>query len=335
MKLKILSLILVFAAFAAAFDLEIIEPEKNADIVWLGHNNPDCDSVASALACAALYGGKVYISGKLNNETRFLLQQAGCPVPEQAGDLSAARVGLVDHNQQLQSASSISGRNVLCIIDHHPLLDDSFKTPQIISMDFRPWCATTAIIADRYLKSGRPMTRQTAILLLGGILSDTTNLSDELNPREKEIVEKLTALTGLVNARLLGRKMLEAKSDYSNMSAEEVLLGDYKGYEINGKKLGFGLAETLFPEPLKLRRAELLRQLAAMKKERKLDYLFFAIKDLTAKRAYLLNSAPEEKELAAKAYSKHIAGEDDGWTILKKTSRKKFLIPSLSEALNN
>ncbi len=317
-----------------AFDLEKIEPEKNAGMIWLGHNNPDCDSIASAFGSAALYGGKVYISGKVNNEVMFLLKQAGRTLPDQAGDLSKVKIGLVDHNQRLQSAVTVANDNVVCIIDHHPLQGDTFTPPQPISADFRPWTATAAIVADRYLKSGRTPDRGTALLLLGGILSDTLNLTDnDMSEREHAIVKELAAIAGVPDVKVFGRQMLEAKSDYSGLSAEEVIFGDYKEYNIGGKKLGFGLAETLFPEPLKLRADEIKKQLAMIKKERKLDYLFWAIKDISAKRSFVLCVEPGEKALAEKAYRKYLVENNGDWLTLSKTSRKKVLIPAIESAL--
>lgn len=329
-----LGVLLLAVLSVPAFDLERIEPDKNRGIVWIGHNNPDCDSVASAFGCAALYGGKVYVSGVLNGEVRFLLRQAGCPLPEQAGELSDVRVGLVDHNGQMQAAPGVEPGKIVCVIDHHQLQDDSFRTPGIIAMDFRPWSAAAAIVADRYLKSGRRMDARIATLLLGGILSDTTNLKDDISPREREIVTALAAIAGIADVRSFGRQMLEAKSDYSALSAREVVLGDYKEYIIVGRKIGFGLAETLYPEPLKLRAAELRKELAALKAERKLDFLFFAVKDLTARRALLLSPEQPERGLAEAAYAPQIVAGTPEWLVLKKTSRKKFLIPSLRAALS-
>ncbi len=316
-----------------AFDLEVVDPEKNAKMAWLGHSNPDCDSIAAAIGCAALYGGKAYISGTLNHEARFLLEQAKFPIPEMAGDLGAIKVGLVDHSQRLQAAETIREENVVCILDHHPLRSDSLLPARVISIDVRPSIAASAIVADRYKKAGQKPTPQVALLLLGGILSDSTNLKDDLEPQELELVSELAASAGITDVKAFGQRMLEAKSDYSKLSPRDILFSDYKEYRIGQSKVGFGVAETLTPEPLKARVGELKAILAAVKEERRLDYLFFSVKDLTAKRSFLLSAAPEEQLLAKRAYRKCLQGTDGDWLLLSKTSRKKVLIPELEKVL--
>ena len=52
--------------------------------------------------------------------------------------------------------------------------------------------------------------------------------------------------------------MLEAKSRLVGLSAREIVLADFKSYEIGGLRLGFGVAETVRPADV-LQRGDQLR----------------------------------------------------------------------------
>ncbi len=316
-----------------AFDLEVIAPPQHADMIWTGHVNPDCDSLGAAFGAAALYGGQVRIAGVTGPEARFVLRLAGLPMPESVPSLVDTPIGLVDHNQSLQSPPGIRAENIICIIDHHGLTADSWLPAQPVSADFRPWQAASAIVADRFLKSGRPLEPSTALLLLCGILSDAGDpASDKLSPREREIISELAGHARVADVQALQQAMLKAKSDYSMFSAREVLLQDYKEYALQIGKVGFALAETLDPAPLLARREEFNAELKKLQKERGLDLVFFAVKDLSGAQAYLLNSDAASSRDARLAYGRHLTGALDApWLKLDKTSRKKFLIPRLAK----
>ena len=68
-----------------------------------GHKSPDTDSVAAAIAFAALNKakGEDYIpvmQGKPNPETEMVLKRFGFTAPETMTDASGKKVALVDHS---------------------------------------------------------------------------------------------------------------------------------------------------------------------------------------------------------------------------------------------
>ena len=327
--------VLVAGAVALhAFDLESLDDPENQRMTWTGHRRPDCDSIASAIGAAVLYGGRAAISGQPSGEALFLLKECGLPTPPQLSELKVGAVGLVDHNETTQIPPGIAEEQVQAVIDHHGLTGSSLHPGVPISMDIRPWSACASIVADRFLKAKRPLPPEVAKLLLGGILSDTKGLrSRSVTPREQEIVRELAAIAGVKNAAAFGRRMLEVKSDLSTHSAEEVIHSDYKEYAMNGKKVGIGLAETLDPAPLLARRDELAARLTGLKRQDKLDHLLFGVKDIENGALYLIVADADDLAAVKHAFTDFLGETRRGWLVLTKTSRKKTLVPAFSREM--
>ena len=126
--------------------------------------------------------------------------------------------------------------------------------------------------------------------------------------------------------------MMEAKSDLADVSTYDVLKGDFKHYEIHGKKVGYGVAETLKPDMLIERKAEFLEEMEKEKAKQGLDFIFFAIVDTKNKTTHLVIFSDAEAELAANAYG---ATTTDHWMELPGLiSRKKQLMPVIQETLS-
>lgn len=98
-----------------------------AMIYVFAHQNPDSDSICSALATADWLNipGKSatpFRLGKITPETAFILQQAEVEVPRLLSeDLSRTLVWLVDFTDAEQGIPSLALSNIVGIIDHHRL----------------------------------------------------------------------------------------------------------------------------------------------------------------------------------------------------------------------
>ena len=126
--------------------------------------------------------------------------------------------------------------------------------------------------------------------------------------------------------------MLEAKSDLADTSTYDILKSDFKHYEINGIKVGFGVAETLLPKQLIDRQAEFLKEMEGEKAKQGLDHIFFAVVDTKSKLSHLVVYSDQEAKLAESAYGEKVS---DRWMKLPGLiSRKKQLMPVIQEALS-
>ncbi|MCK5881444.1 MAG: manganese-dependent inorganic pyrophosphatase [Sinobacterium sp.] len=314
---------------------DLINPENNdtENLVWLGHLSPDSDTIGSAIGAAELFGGEARRAGKLNKETQFVVDYCGVELPPMIEAIPGQTVGLVDFNQKTQLHKCIDMHDIVAIIDHHAIQDQPITFNNVISIDIRPWGSAATILADYFEKAGKTPSKTTACVLLAGILSDTLVFeSPTTTPYDRPFAEKLGAIAGIEDVVDFGTKMLEAKSDLADTSTYDVLKGDFKHYEINGKKVGYGVAETLLPDQLIERHAEFLKEMKAEKEKQGLDYIFFAIVDTKNKVSHLVIHSDAEAELATEAYCTPAA---NNWMELPGLiSRKKQLMPVIQETLS-
>ncbi len=315
------------------FDLETPETNETDKLVWLGHLSPDSDTIGSAIAAAELFGGEPRRAGELNKETQFVVDYCGVEVPPMITMEEDQKVGLVDFNQKTQLHKIVDMHDIVAIIDHHAIQDQVITLNNVISIDIRPWGSAATIIADRFEKMGKTPSKTTACMMLAGILSDTLIFeSPTTSVHDKPFAEKLAKIAGIDDVVDFGTKMLEAKSDLADETTYDILKSDFKHYEINGKKVGFGVAETLLPEQLLEREAEFLEEMTGEKAKQGLDFIFFAVVDTKSKLSHLVIYSDNEAALAREAYGEHV---DGNWMKLPGLiSRKKQLMPVIQEILS-
>ena len=159
-------------------DMETIELIDGPVYVF-GHQSPDADTVCSAIAYAELlrdlgYDAQPAVLGPVNNETKYIHEQAEAEEPQVLEDASGLNVVLVDHDEYAKSAEGLKDAHIVSIIDHHG--EGNITTSNQLVYDARPLGSTATIILIRYYNYGFEPTPQTAKLMLGALLSDTSNL---------------------------------------------------------------------------------------------------------------------------------------------------------------
>ncbi len=316
----------------AFFDLETPENNDTTNLVWLGHLSPDSDTIGSAIGAAELFGGEPRRAGELNKETAFVVDYCGVELPKMISKVEGQTVGLVDFNQKTQLHKDVDHHDIVAIIDHHAIQDQPITFNNPISIDIRPWGSAATILAERFEKMGRTPSKTTACVLLAGILSDTLNFESPTTcVQDRPYAEKLGKIAGIDDILAFGNAMMEAKSDLADVSTYDVLKGDFKHYVINGKRVGFGVAETLLAEPLIERQAEFLVEMEGERAKQGLDFIFFAIVDTKNKKSHLVIYSDAEAELAAQAYG--VSSSNNWMELPGLISRKKQLMPVIQEVL--
>ena len=169
-------------------------PPQNAIFVC-GHEAPDTDAVISALVEAYrrhLVDGAPTVpilpADSLPAETAWLLGDSLAPLILREREVAAhkAQCILTDHHD-------IYGRQVIAIVDHHPL--DSAISLDGIETNIRPVGSATTLVAARCLEDGLIPDTAMARLLLGGILMDTEGLSPtKTRDEDRTVAERLTSL---------------------------------------------------------------------------------------------------------------------------------------------
>ena len=310
--------------------ISVVSP-LHAETYFVGHLNPDADSIAGAISAAAYYQGIPARIGDLNKETQYLLNKTHYPVPVLIEDFRDKEVAAVDFNQRTQAPPNFQEGDLMEIIDHHALGDAPLTVAHPIAITIRPWGSVSSIIADMFIQNRKPIDAHLATLLLGGILSDTLEFrSPTTTAKDREVAAYLQTTAGIDDVHVFAMELFTAKSDIENLTAAEILTTDIKVFTINGHRLGFGVAETLSSESILARRDQLLEAMAEHKHREHLDLLYFCIVDMLNSNSTLLLVGSEEIVLAERAFK---STASDGTMLLPGlVSRKEQFIPMLTKA---
>ena len=304
-------------------------------LIIVGHKNPDTDSVISAIATQELFSklgleAKAKRAGELNHETKFVLENFGVAVPELVGSVREdEQVVLVDHNEQSQVFDQLDYNFVSHIIDHHKL---SIKTESPINCRIEPIGSTSSLVAKMFFEKNLEISEVTAKLLMSGILSDTLNLTSPTTTNEdRQLLEKVNSIAK-INIDEFVSEMFKAKSSLEGISVEDIIRIDYKTFEMGQYNVGVGTWETTLPESVNEKKVEIVQALIHEKNEVKLDYIFFMVVDILKQNCQLYLVGENERTVAEKVFGGKI--EDDAMLLPGVVSRKKQIIPQLTEELS-
>eukprot|EP00013_Stygamoeba_regulata_P001467 CAMPEP_0177631500 /NCGR_PEP_ID=MMETSP0447-20121125/1784_1 /TAXON_ID=0 /ORGANISM="Stygamoeba regulata, Strain BSH-02190019" /LENGTH=705 /DNA_ID=CAMNT_0019132991 /DNA_START=193 /DNA_END=2310 /DNA_ORIENTATION=- len=305
------------------------------NIVFVGHKKNDVDSICGAIAAAHLFHGTPARSDPINKETAFVLDRFGLPEPElsTSAKFSGANWGLVDHNQLDQVAAGVNLTRLLCLIDHHNLGANAVEVDSPRLVVIKPWGSTTSILTYMYMEYDIPIPVPVASCLLSGLISDTLNLrSPTTTENDRAAYSKLVAASGVTDLAALAAGMMQAKSNVDGMTGAQILLGDYKYFNMHGMRVGIGVYETVDALPVLGKKDAILEAMAKEKVEANLDFIFFFVVDVTQLSSLVLTDTPLSKQIVLDGLG-GISRPDGLIDIGQRVSRKKTFVPGLSGAL--
>lgn len=232
---------------------------------------------------------------------------------------------LVDHNELGQAVEGAENYRILEVIDHHRI--GSFATKLPITFINRVVGSTSTIVANMYREHRMPLPKTIASLLLCGILSDTLVLrSVTTTDSDRETAEYLANIADL-DIPALGADILAASSAVSSKPAAALVSLDMKSYTVEDRSFAVSQVEVDSPENLLERRAEVLRELAALRSSGGHYLAALMVTDITELSSYLFLSADKEFEILVK----YPEVEEHVYRLKDVLSRKKQLIPVLLE----
>lgn len=311
----------------------------------IGHRKPDTDAVVSAMALEFLYKQKecfgyenpeAVIVDPLNPETTFLFEKFGVEAPRiiSAKDIMPEdRIVLVDHNEADQRLEGIDESQIVEIVDHHKA-NINFNSP--IYLNFKPWGSSASVVfyMMKYFAQTQVLPdKKLASLMLAAILSDTVGYkSSTTTSRDKSFGDELAKIAGISAVEAFTLEIFKAKSDISSLTDEQIVTNDYKVFQFGKKTLIDQLETVEQAEILKTKKDGLLKAMAKIKQEQKVELLFVAITDILKVNTKLLILTEEEKTVAEKAFGGRV--ENNVLDIGPKMSRKKDIAPAIEKALN-
>ena len=313
-----------------------------------GHKTPDVDAVTSALSYASLmralgYNCKAKVSTPTNRETAYISDRLGFALPELKSSVAAGtRLILTDHSDYAQCVDGAKEARILQKIDHHIEGDIADATIPYVRREMVG--STCTIIFGCFNELGVPIDDESARIMLAGIVSDTRNLTKTTtkgvdSTAWKALVSQLRLEDQIAE---INRGMEEAAYNYDGMTDAEILLSDYKDYEIGEHLIGFG---SLVCKETEMD-AFITRMLAVMPevmKQKGRDMIFAKIDNLIPNTDKSESASPYMEEgtyfiyygEGTKALAESIFGTSlrDGVTYTKENLSRKQIVPLMTEKL--
>ncbi len=239
------------------------------------------------------------------------------------------KIIMVDHNEAAQSVRGADQADIVEIIDHHRLAPQPTRKP--IYMSIRPVGSTSTIISGMFDTYGVEISKQTAMLLLAGIISDTVVLKSPTTTKEDiKAAEKLSEICGL-SIEEYGRELQEQSAVLEKTSPEDLICSDLKEYRQENFSFAIGQAEVINLDGASRLKEKLLAELEKQKLERKLDWIMLLITDVINETSVLI--ATDQKEAEDQIIYKKI--EDNMFYLPGILSRKKQLLPELLRVIED
>ncbi len=313
------------------------------DVIYVvGHKKPDTDSVCSAIVFAYLLnewkkvGCKIMkvekeavpvIQGEPNAETKFVLEKFGFSAPEIMTDGQGKVVALIDHSDKVQSLDNIDKAEIVAVIDHHKIGDVTTPNP-ILFVNFPVGCTAT-VLKFLFDKTGIAIPKNIAGILLASILSDTVVFkSATTTPMDKEIAEELAKIAEIDDIIKFGVEVKAKLSDVSGMTARDIIMRDFKDYNMSGKKVGVGQIELIDLSMIQNRIDEIYNDLNNVKKEGAYHTVVLMLTDIMKEGTELM-VITEEPKIVEITFGKKLEGKSV-W-LPGVMSRKKEVVPPLEK----
>lgn len=302
-----------------------------------GHKSPDTDATCSPIAMAWLLSkkgeeAKAFVLGDLNRETKYVLDKFGLEYPEVLPALSEGeKVVIVDTNNTEELPENINDTEIIEIVDHHKLFG-GLMTSSPTRVTMKPLACSATLVYFRMKEESIVPEKNIAGIMLAAILSDTLKFTSPTTTEEdKKAAEELLKIAE-VDQDSLAAEMFAAKSDLTGMNAKDVLYMDSKVFEFGSKKVRISGLETTKPENAKSMIEEIKLEMENIKKDEKLDSIFFFIVDILNTSSELFVSSETEKGIAEKAFGKAFEGQF--MNLPGVVSRKKQMAPAFEKVIS-
>lgn len=239
------------------------------------------------------------------------------------------QVILVDHNEKNQAVDGIEQADVLEIIDHHRL--SSIETMGPVFFRNQPVGCTATIIYQMYQENQIEIEPVMAGLLCSAIISDTLLFrSPTCTPLDVKTGKELAEIAA-IDMESLAQAMFKAGSNLKGKTAEEICFLDFKQFTVADTIFGVGQVSSMSEEELQEIKAKLMPQLEKIRKNHRLNMIFFMLTNIIGESTELLCVGPEAREKAVSAFD--LAFDVKELHLKGVVSRKKQLVPAMVEAL--
>ncbi len=257
-------------------------------ILVTSYSSPDLDGYGSAYAYAEFLrsqgqDAQAHMWGTPHIEVKWFLERFGF-VPLPGSVLHQGDVVFLDASKPESLPAPLKPEQVIEIIDHRLVHESSLFINAHVQIELVGAAAT--LIAERFRASGKTLSKESALFLLGGIISNTQNFIGYTTERDRAMAQWLADISGA--PQNLAQEMFEAKSDLSGERLIETLHTDSKIMKIQNKTIGTLQLEMYHPMMLfEQRREDIERVMREIKHTHACDFTFLNMKDLETGTSYL------------------------------------------------
>ncbi len=298
-----------------------------------GHQKPDTDTIASAIAASYLINALSYEAepvalGRPNAETSYALDYFKLEAPRviETAANEVNSVVLVDHNEAQQSVADIEQVTVKAVIDHHRIAN--FQTADPLYYRAEPLGSTATILLKLFNEYEVAMPADIAGILLSAIISDTLLLkSPTCTPQDVRAAEDLAELAG-VSLNEYGMAMLKAGTDISDKTAEEILNDDAKNFDMGGERVRIGQVNVVDIGDVLYRKEEIIQVMREEARENDYHLYVLMITDIIENNSVAIVDGAGYRQFEM-AFNKPI--QLNTVELENVVSRKKQVVPPLSE----
>lgn len=307
-----------------------------SNVFVLGHQNPDTDSICSAISYAYLKNqvgmkAEPIRLGELNNETLFALEKFSAREPRLVKRVSeeVSQVILVDHNERQQSAEDIGEVQIIEVIDHHRIAN--FETTDPLYFRAEPVGCTATILLKLFKENGVEVPADIAGLMLSAIISDSLLFkSPTCTPQDVTAASELAEIAG-VDAAEYGLSLLKAGADLSNKTLEDLMSLDSKEFEAGNHRFEVAQVNAIDVNEVISRQAELEVLMEQIIAKKGLDLFTFVVTDILNNDSVAIVLG-EKAGIIEGAFKSSVV--DNRVLLPGVVSRKKQIVPVITEALS-
>ncbi len=238
---------------------------------------------------------------------------------------------LVDHNEISQAVASLEEAEIIEILDHHRLGNQSTRLPIKFTVDIVG--STSTLVVERIVDAGLSAPPALAGIMLAGLLSDTLIFkSPTTTERDKKAAERL-ARWAFVHGSVLeketiesyGKKILAAGSGIAVLSPADTVSNDLKIYTGGGFEFAIAQVEVSDLHELSEHAEDLRAALSNLREMKNLDFAMIMVTDIVrgSSRLLVVNEPPIIEDLP-------YTHQPDGTFLAEGVvSRKKQLLPTV------
>ncbi len=239
------------------------------------------------------------------------------------------KIVMVDHNESDQGMPGIEEADIIGIIDHHRF--NASKTSNPIFIYSAPLGSTCTLVAQLFERYRVRITKEIALVLLSGLVSDTVILKSPTTTSEDiRIAEVLCKAAKVEDLKVFGEKMFASGLSIAKQNPRTVIDGDFKIYKERGLKVGIGQCEVTTLKDIDDYKDKYLATLEEVKNSHGLDWALFLITNVVKENSILLTTGLDTVEYKF-IYEKVT---DKIFFLPNVLSRKKQLLPEIIRVLD-